>query len=758
MKKYCDREQRSARCQFGDRDRQSLGTAHERMSVQPRNTASLRTLTSVVLALWAIAANAAEPTYTDSAPSQSGNVIYDAEFFSRYDVTTAEEMLRRIPGVAPILDAATRWSSTPAKRGFGSSGDQILIDGRRLAGKANEIVSALRRIQRSSVEHIELVRNTSRDIAVLSEGIVINIALKEGASLRSAKSVLVATQFNEEGAFDVDGVLSYNGGRAGLSYLASIEKLSVSRAGPEEWTNATRDERYHYPSGQLRELRPQDFERDQDQYTFTTNLAYALRDGAQLRLNGLAQLLDVTVTDRTDFTRFAADGSAVLSAIDAHRRVIDGKRSWEIGGEFDRPYAETGLLSLLTVYNHKSTPTRDVRDVISGTSVNQVSRNRTDVSEEEVILRGSFSWQLAAAQSLELGAEGARNRLQQVIALAFDVNQDGIAEDIDIFDPDSQVQELRGELFTKHNWTMSSHWTLESSLNLELSEISQEGLDVNRSRNFSFLKPRLDLRHTLTPVDQVRLKIEHTVSQLNFQDFVPRFDFLDRRVDAGNPELRPETAWEYELRYEHRLPRDQGTLEGRIFYSDLQDVIERIAIDPDGDESFIAANGNIGDGERYGAEAKVSLRMGWIGIPDLLVSGRYLRRRSTVTDPFTGEKRRSGGDLGRRCEAEAEIRHDVIPWRLSYGMSYRHITPGMSTSDFRERRLFHVDPKYNAFIEKKLFSNTTLRFEIWGMFRNVERRYRTLYLGDVTSGVVIGTESYRETRDRRYTASVRAEF
>jgi outer membrane receptor for ferrienterochelin and colicins len=704
-----------------------------------------------------LAAAAAEPPLIESPAAASSNVVYDAEFFSKYDLATAEEMLRRIPGVASILDATTRFTSTPTKRGFGSTGDQILLDGRRIAGKSNEIVSALRRIQRSSVERVELVRGTSRDIAVLSEGIVVNIVLKEGASIRSASSVLVATQFNEEGALDVDGAASYNGGKGGLSYLASIEKLSVSRYAPEEYTDSFRDERYRYPNGTLRELRPQEFDRDQDQYTLTTNLTYAFRSGAQLRVNGLAQLLDVIVKDRTDFTRFAPDGTPTLYATDSHRRLTDGKVSWEIGGEFERPLADTGLLSVLTVYNHKTTPTRDGRDLILGSAVNQVSRNTTDVSDEEAIVRGSYSWQVNRGQSLELGAEGARNTLQQVIALAVDLNQDGVVEDVDIFDPDSQVQELRGELFAKHNWSIDADWTLETSLNLELSEISQEGLDVNRSRNFSFLKPRLDLRRRFGR-DQLRLKIERTVSQLNFQDFVPRFDFLDRRVDAGNPGLRPETAWEYELRYEHRLANDRGSLEGRVFYLDIQDAIERVAIDPEGDGTFVSASGNIGDGERYGAEAKMSLRMGWIGLPDLLVNGRYLRRHSTVTDPFTGSKRRSGGDQGRRQEIEAEIRHDVIPWRLSYGMNYRNVSPGMITSDLRERRLFYVDPKYNAFLEKKLFANTTVRFEIWGMFRNVERRYRTLYLGDVTSGIVTGTESYVETRDRRYTASIRAEF
>lgn len=705
---------------------------------------------------------AACPLEADAQPelsnvSPTGNVVYDDEFFSRYDLTTAEEMLRRIPGIAPILDAMVR-STAPTKRGFGSSGDQILLDGRRIAGKSNEIVSALRRIQSSSVERVELVRNTSRDIAVLSEGVVINIVLKEGASIRSAKSVLVAAQFNEEGAFDLDGSAAYNGGRDGWSYLASLEKLSISRQGPDEYTNMTRRELYRYPSGALRELRPQTFERDQDQYTFTTNAAYAFRDGAQLRLNGLVQLLNVEVNDRTDFTRFAPTGEPTLSATDRHRRQIDDKVSWEIGGEYDRQIGRTGLLSLLSVYNHKHTPTFDMRDVIVGNTLNEVSRNRFQVSEEEAILRGSFSWQVAAGQTLELGAEGARNTLRQKIALEFDLDQDGSAETIDIFDPDSEVEELRGELFAKHNWSLAPGWTLESALNVEFSEISQDGLDVHRSRSFEYFKPRFDLRRSFTPADQVRLKVERTVSQLNFQDFVPRFDFLDRRVDAGNPELRPQTAWEYEVRYEHRLPRDQGTFETRIFYEDIQDVIERIAIDPEGDGTFISASGNIGDGKRYGAEVKTSLRMTWIGLPDLVVTGRYLRRRSTVHDPFTGEKRRSSGEFGRRREAEAEIRHDVLAWRLSYGINYRHNTPGMLTYDLRERRQLHVDAKYNAFMEKKLFTSTTLRLDVMGLFRNVERRYRTTFLGDVSSGIVTGMESYREQRDRRYTLSVRTEF
>ena len=73
---------------------------------------------------------------------------------------------------------------------------------------------------------------------------------------------------------------------------------------------------------------------------------------------------------------------------------------------------------------------------------------------------------------------------------------------------------------------------LESSIVAEASNVS-DNFPTSPDQDYFFIKPRADLRYDLTPSDQIQLKIERTVEQLNLGLFVPEFDSNDNEIDAG---------------------------------------------------------------------------------------------------------------------------------------------------------------------------------------------------------------------------------
>ena len=162
--------------------------------------------------------------------------------------------------------------------------------------------------------------------------------------------------------------------------------------------------------------------------------------------------------------------------------------------------------------------------------------------------------------------------------------------------------------------------SLESSLLYEDSQISQKG-GVSKKRNYDYIKPKLDFRYDLTPTIQLRGTMEKIVQQLSFNDFVAALDTRDedRDVQFGNENLKQEWYWNYEFNAEYRLPNDIGVASARIFYEDWTDRIERIDVSPSKD-NLQGANGNVGDGERYGLEVNSSTRMRMIGLPNLLIN------------------------------------------------------------------------------------------------------------------------------------------
>ena len=68
------------------------------------------------------------------ALSQENNkIIYDQAYFRQYNITNAADAIKRIPGVENLSSGNNSYEpgDNNKRRGFGSSGTQILINGER---------------------------------------------------------------------------------------------------------------------------------------------------------------------------------------------------------------------------------------------------------------------------------------------------------------------------------------------------------------------------------------------------------------------------------------------------------------------------------------------------------------------------------------------------------------------------------------------------------------------------------------------------
>ncbi|MBU2097749.1 MAG: TonB-dependent receptor plug domain-containing protein, partial [Gammaproteobacteria bacterium] len=150
----------------------------------------------------------------------SSNIVYPSSYFQQWAPVTAQDMLNRIPGLSATMGGG--FGSSNNQRGLGSGGgNQILINGKRVAGKANEANSQLARISSDKVERIELIRGTSADLDVRGDQIV-NIVLTEALSSRSY-SYEINTDRYEDGFVQPGGKFAVNGQLNGLSYVLSAE-------------------------------------------------------------------------------------------------------------------------------------------------------------------------------------------------------------------------------------------------------------------------------------------------------------------------------------------------------------------------------------------------------------------------------------------------------------------------------------------------------------------------------------------------------
>ena len=77
-------------------------------------------------------------------------------------------------------------------------------------------------------------------------------------------------------------------------------------------------------------------------------------------------------------------------------------------------------------------------------------------------------------------------------------------------DANGAVEEMRYEYFVVHNWQLNNRMSLESTLLFEDSTIKQSG-DISLTRDFDFVRPKIDYRFDITPSLQFRTTIEKDV-------------------------------------------------------------------------------------------------------------------------------------------------------------------------------------------------------------------------------------------------------
>ncbi len=710
----------------------------------------LRDLPALIAGLCLITLGCPHASAQEGAADEN-TVVYDENFFSRYNVNNAEDMLRLIPGVATILDNR----ADQQERGFGTAGAQVLINGRRFPGKSNEINTNLRRIPPDNILRVELIRGVSGDIAVRSGGLLVNLVLREGAELGGTGSWDLSARFNDHGDKGLDGLLSYNGVWRQISYSLGIERnLWSPPAGDQRWTYRFRDEFYFHPTGELAEARPQSWQRDHEKWIFTGGLIYDFANRDRLELNAFYQTLAIQEKETTPFVRFDTEGLETLRATEFRSREFEFIETLELSAQYEAELGPGGL-TLLGLHREDTRPVIDFRNRLFPTEITELNRSTSDSTLREDIIRASYILPLSAEHSLELAAEGARNNLDQTFTVFFDLDQNGTLEEVAIPTANARVTENRGEIFLSHTWAPNTDLSIDSSLNFEISKISNN-FEFSPSRSLNFLKPRLDARYQLTDTSQLRFLIERTVSQLDFRNFVPSYDVIDQKIEPGNPGLAPEKTWIYEAGIEHRLANDGGVLDLRLFYHQITDHIDKIPfIDQNND--LVSAEGNIPNANLYGMEGRASVRLGFVGLPDAVVSLRYLRQWSDVSDPFTGEKRRLLDDRDG-YSYEVTFRHDITAWAASYGFTLQSLGGEQFISDLIVRQFYTVDPRWTGFVERRLFGNTTLRIEAQNLFGATEFSRRTLYTTNVMDGDIRRTERWDETRDLRIAVRLRGLF
>lgn len=699
------------------------------------NNTYLRSTLLLGAAFFALSTTTSFAAQTTTSTGDASIVTYEQDYFVQYAPVTLLDMLQRVPGANEILNknrqqrgGRGQGAQNQGERGFGSGGDQILMDGKRLAGKSNNIDDTLGRISAENVEKIELIRGAAQGLDVQSQGLVINIVLKEGTT-NSSTFWQVKSEMKGSNDPGFEALVSHSGSLNNFDYV-----LSAARTSNNGFFNRT--EEFFNAADVRTGDRLVDTEFHQRGWEFNTNLTYNFENGGVLRLNGLYE----TEKGTNDEDRIETGNNAedILWARN------EKENQWEIGGDYTKNFDGLGNFKFLFVVNRENGDEFIDRfqDANLANPFLETIEEEHEIKKEKIV-RASLTRNIFESQSLEVGGEAAFNNFDKSFA------SEEFDTDLDTFVPeavdDVKIKENRYEIFAHHTYNVSDAFVVQSSLTAEFSKIVADNffpdgslLDT-RNTNFTYMKPRLNLRYDVSPRDQLRATVEKKVSQLDFNNFVTNFDQRSEEFRFGNTQLRPEQLWEFLLAFEHRLANDGGSIEFEGFYRDFTDKIERTDfteyvgldlmptdietffglvgqdgfddvrafINDDGSD-FIDKSGNIDGATSYGVNVKGSLRLGFVGLSDAVLSATYTYEKSNVLNPFTLIDQRFQRQSLHRWDVN--YRHDITDLGLSYG-GRAVFNSDAATTDINDYWPFSPQASLSLFAEYNIFSGIKVRVD-----------------------------------------------
>lgn len=638
----------------------------------------------------------------DSGETAHGDHIFVPADFSQYAPQTALDMVSQIPGFRISDD-------NNEARGFGQASQNVLINGQRISSKSTNARDALSRIPAANVEKIELVEGANLDIPGLS-GRVVNVTAQSSGITGTWE---YRARFREALPPFFDGIdASVTGEGNNLSWTLGLESdpPRASNAGRKRITDA---------NNELIEYGLEQFKGSGHNVTGTATVAWTPDNGNIGNLN-----LEYSVNEwdeRETSNRYTPD-----DVLTEQRRFEWSNDEWnsEISGDYEFGLG-SGRLKLIGLQRNGHRPT--VATFFGGTVDGLSPRHdifKQTVDESESIFRLEYNLAFDDNSDWQFSAEGAFNMLESEAALqALDAN--GNLAPVNIGTPEVTVEERRGEAFVTHSRQLSPKVRLQTSLGLEMTEITSDGPN-GQVRTFNrpkgFLAAIWEPSETLT----VNARLERTVGQLDFFDFVSSVDVNLGDNQSGNGDIVPEQSWRAELEFE----RDYGVWGAGnvlVFAEALEDIVDQVPIGTG------EGPGNLDTGSRIGVELEGTIkfdRIGWRGA-QLEVNGGYYK--SEVDDPLTGETRRITRDLIR--SVELELRHDIPNTNWAWGLHFEN-EKNAGVYRLTNLRRFEGVPGFAwGFVEHKDLYGMTASVFVANLFDQDNQFTRAIYAPDRTGTI-----------------------
>ncbi len=665
-------------------------------------------------------------------------LVYDEQYFQRFEPLTAGDALKRVPSVTFLADVIE--SDGARLRGLDPGYTQILINGDKVPGTNADRSFFLDRIPAELIQRVEVIRSSSARRTGDAVAGTLNIVLRDGYQLDGGYLRGGALFFDDgEVKPTVGGVFGGALGPGRFLVGANIQGRYNPKIKSSLRFSDSPENNPNFATEDFDNREDQTDTRDGTDYAF--NASYDIEgDNTNFELSGFYVRTD-RVEDERSFeyndptaingpVRAATPGNlltdnANVNDIDQESYSISSKISHEWGlGEtkfkvgyaqfkneedetefeidFDRTLPRfTGDITARRIVDeelsfnldHAFNLTDEIKFVVG--SFLQLKDRDTDIAED----RNRFNLTAAA----RVYDQFSRNPTEFATAPDPLVSLPGGL---------NVIEEQRLDFYGEFEG-QTGNLRFLAGLRYETTDFDVNDLTVApalalQSNDYSLLLPSASIKYDLQNGGRITASVARTNRR-------PQFDFLSPALlEAelgdndllGNPALRPEVAWGGDLGYEHRLG-GTGVVGINFFYRSVTDLIEVANTGEEGSEgdgTFVLQPRNTGNGDVYGVEFDLSTNLAFIGLKNTGIFGNFSWLDSNVTD-FAGDRRFNGQS---NFVYNFGAIQDIPSVGVAFGATYRK--QGEAFDRLVAEEVFTTfGADLEIFVEKKFGKNFTIR-------------------------------------------------
>ncbi len=667
----------------------------------------LVSMVAVAAALSAVPAMAQEAAPTGDTPppaptevpaggiSSAARQVYVPADFTRYAPNNAFDMLNQVPSFQ-IRDNENL-------RGLGQATGNVLFNGERPSNKGDDMYTQLSRIPAGNVERIEIVDGATLDLPGLS-GQVANIIYRADA---------FSGQFSWKPEFRAHytdplftrGDVSVRGRSGDVEYEVAFNNDDARRSGAGGPTLI------YDGAGTNIERRRDVWNTHYDTPKLSGRITWDPAGDTVANLGGHYQ---------RKYDRYYEDGVRTGPGLtDRLRTVRQNEDGWnyEVSGDYQFGFGP-GKLKLIGLrrFSHEPSTQEIVTTPDGGVATGDRFAQIGDVGE--TIGRGEYQWKMFGGD-WQLSGEAAFNTLDNVASIAV-LDPTGAWVDQPFEGGTGGVSEDRYEGLLSFGRKLTDKLNFQIVAGAEHSTITQTGMN-GLTRSFFRPKGSISLAWTPTADFDVSVKMRRRVLQLSFYDFLARAFLNDGNQNESNNDLRPQQDWSYELEANRKFGA-WGSTKLILIHREVEDRVDVIPIGADGE-----AVGNIAKAKVDAIDWTSTINLDPAGLKGVKLDTRVLLQKTSLRDPFTGEKREYSGL--NDTYVSLGLRHDVAAadWAWGGDVEYLHYQPNYRRN--QTDKVWEGPVWASVFVEHKNVMGLTVRAQVRNIANARSKRDRTVYTG-----------------------------